>query len=56
MKSTEFLIKKFQVSYPDFKGPITPTESVTAQKKVIEGMTLEKTGAFLSHKGSKVWL
>jgi len=42
--------------YPDFTGPITATESVMAQKKVIEGITLEQSGSFLSHKGNKEWL
>ena len=50
------LIAKFQAAYPEFKGPITAAESVTAQKKVIEDITLEQTGLFLSHKGNKVWL
>jgi len=50
------LMQKFQVSYPEFKGPITAAESVAAQKKVIEGITLEQTGMFLSHKGNKEWL
>ncbi|RDW73404.1 NAD(P)-binding Rossmann-fold containing protein [Coleophoma cylindrospora] len=56
MKGLIVLIQKFQAVYPDFKGPITPAESVVAQKKVIEGITLEQTGSFLSHKGNKVWL
>ncbi|RDW87382.1 NAD(P)-binding Rossmann-fold containing protein-7 [Coleophoma crateriformis] len=56
MKVLMVLIQKFQVFYPDFKGPITAAESVAAQKNVIEGITLEQTGSFLSHKGNKEWL
>jgi hypothetical protein len=56
MKVVAMLIQKFQVFYPEFKGPITAAESVIAQKKVIESMTLEQTGLFLSHKGNKEWL
>jgi NAD(P)-dependent dehydrogenase (short-subunit alcohol dehydrogenase family) len=42
--------------YPNFKGPISPGESVPLQKKVIDNMTIENSGAFLSHLGSKEWL
>lgn len=50
------LFHKFQVAYPDFKGPITAAESIAAQKKIIEGITMAQTGLFLSHKGNKEWL
>lgn len=50
------LLQKAQAVYPDFKGPATAAESIAAQKKVIESLTLEQTGSFLSHKGTKVWL
>ena len=50
------LMQKFQDIYPHFKGPITAAESIAAQKKVIQDITLEQTGSFISHKGSKQWL
>lgn len=56
MKVITTLFQKFQIAYPDFKGPSTAAESIAAQKKVIEGVTLEQTGFFLSHKGNKEWL
>lgn len=56
MKVLMVLAQKFEVAYPDFRGPAPASESVAAQKKVIEGITLEQTGFFLSHKGNKVWL
>jgi NAD(P)-dependent dehydrogenase (short-subunit alcohol dehydrogenase family) len=49
-------MQKFQVAFPSFKGPITAAESIALQKKVIEDITLEQTGYFLSHKGNKEWL
>ena len=56
MKGIMVMMQKFQVSYPEFKGPITAAESIAAQKKIIESITLEQTGSFLSHKGNKEWL
>jgi len=47
---------KFSSLYPNFKGPITPAESVPLMKKVIDNMKIEDSGAFLSHLGSKEWL
>ncbi|KAF2470636.1 NAD(P)-binding protein [Lindgomyces ingoldianus] len=41
---------------PHFEGPISPETSVDLQLKVIEGMTLKDSGAFLSHLGTKKWL
>lgn len=56
MNGMKAIFQKFAAYYPDFKGPITAAESVAAQKKVIESITLEQTGSFLSHKGTKEWL
>lgn len=47
---------KFSKLYPNWKGPISPAESVSLTKKVIDNMTIEESGAFLSHFGSKEWL
>ncbi|KAJ6580833.1 hypothetical protein B0H19DRAFT_1251118 [Mycena capillaripes] len=42
---------------PDFKGPISPEESVKMQLEVINGWTVERSGAFVSHFGStERWL
>ncbi|KAJ7691584.1 hypothetical protein B0H17DRAFT_1062961 [Mycena rosella] len=41
---------------PDFKGPITPEESVKMQLEVINRWTVKDTGAFVSHFGNKQWL
>ena len=50
------LFKSLQNEYPRFQGPISPTESVLMQKKVIESFTPEQTGSFISHYGTKEWL
>ncbi|KFY06752.1 hypothetical protein V492_07783 [Pseudogymnoascus sp. VKM F-4246] len=47
---------EFARFYPNFKGPISPAESVPLMKNVIDNMTVEDSGAFLSHLGSKQWL
>ena len=47
------------VSYaPDFKGPITPEESVKAVRSVWEKASIEEGygGAFISHLGNKQWV
>ncbi|KIJ52470.1 hypothetical protein M422DRAFT_156847 [Sphaerobolus stellatus SS14] len=41
---------------PEFKGPLTPEESVSAQLQVIDGITLDATGGFISHHGNKNWV
>jgi NAD(P)-dependent dehydrogenase (short-subunit alcohol dehydrogenase family) len=50
------MFQKFQKLYPSWQGPFSAEESVAAQRKVIEGLTLEQSGEFLSHKGNKEWL
>lgn len=43
---------------PDFKGPITPEESVKMVRKVWENASVEagQGGAFISHFGNKQWV
>lgn len=36
--------------------PFMPIESVEAQKKIIDGLTIEDSGKFLSHLGNKQWM
>lgn len=50
------MVKKIQLGYPDFKGPITPKESVEAVLDVVNKATLKDTGVFISHKGNKEWV
>ncbi|KAK4503202.1 hypothetical protein PRZ48_006630 [Zasmidium cellare] len=42
---------------PDFKGPITPVQSVKYQLEVVDKATVETFGgSFVSHFGNKQWL
>ena len=50
------MLKAMQQVYPQFEGPISPAESVTHQRRVIEKITLEQSGELLSHWGNKKWL
>lgn len=50
------VMKKIQTRYPDFKGPVTPEESVKAVLHVVNEATLKDTGAFISHHGNKEWV
>ncbi len=58
MKSLNGMVTKFLEYAPHFKGPLTPEESVTAVRQVIENASIEKGngGDFLSHLGTKKWL
>lgn len=49
---------KFLKYAPDFKGPITPEQSVNAMRSVISDVSIEKGhgGDFLSHFGNKKFL
>ncbi|KAG2138714.1 uncharacterized protein EDB93DRAFT_714406 [Suillus bovinus] len=50
------MVERFKNVYPDFTGPIMPETSVRMQLEVINRMTIDDTGAFISHKGNKEWL
>lgn len=50
------IFQKLQKLDPDFKGPITPEESVRLQLQVINGATVKDTGTFISQHGNKQWL
>jgi len=57
MPVVQGLMKKFAVAAPNFKGPLTPEESVTHCRNVIENSTPEKDGgSFVSHLGSRSWM
>jgi hypothetical protein len=52
------LPQKFAKAYPNFRGPITPEESVARMLVVIDKAQTdnEYAGAFVSHFGNKTWL
>lgn len=41
---------------PDLEGPVSPEEAVAMHLKVIENLTLEQSGQFLSQFGNKTWI
>lgn len=52
----KMMTQVFRGYEPNFKGPITTEQSVKAQLKVINDITLKDSGEFLSHLGNKRWL
>jgi len=47
---------KFAKFAPDFKGPITPTESVGKMLAILDKTGPEMSGKFISHNGDRNWL
>ncbi|KAJ7762361.1 hypothetical protein DFH07DRAFT_739288 [Mycena maculata] len=56
LEEIKMLSKSLAKVAPDFKGPITPEESVKMCLKVINRWGVEETGTFVSHHGNKQWL
>ncbi|KAI1738245.1 hypothetical protein F4680DRAFT_467711 [Xylaria scruposa] len=56
--SMNVMMEKYYRYSPNFKGPITPKESIEAVLSVVENASIEKGdgGRFLSHFGNKQWL
>jgi hypothetical protein len=52
------MIAKFAEYAPGFKGPITPSESISKVLSVIDKASVENGdgGSFVSHLGNKQWL
>jgi len=46
----------FKKVYPHWQGPIEPAESVELCLGVLDKVTVDDTGAFLSHLGTREWL
>ncbi|KAF7347321.1 NAD(P)-binding protein [Mycena venus] len=56
LEEFKMLSKAVGKAAPDFKGPITPEESVKMQLELLNRWTVEETGAFVSHLGNKQWM
>ncbi|KAK5174545.1 uncharacterized protein LTR77_001626 [Saxophila tyrrhenica] len=57
IKGEQAMVAAFMKFAPDFKGPITPEESVNSMMEVVDKATVESMGgAFVSHHGDKNWL
>ncbi|KIM20145.1 hypothetical protein M408DRAFT_334115 [Serendipita vermifera MAFF 305830] len=52
----EPMMKKLKPLFPDFKGPLTPEQSVDMVLEVIDKTTMADSGTFVSHNGNKEWL
>jgi len=50
------MLKIIQAFKPDWKGPLSPAESVELQKQVIDKLTMAESGDFLLHFGNKTWI
>ena len=51
------MVAAFKRASPGWDGkPITPETSVKMMMKVINEVTVEDTGAFISHHGNQEWL
>ena len=49
--------QKFLQFAPDFKGPLTPKESIGMMRSVIDHATVEKEGGdYVSQHGNKQWI
>ncbi|KAJ7648355.1 hypothetical protein DFH06DRAFT_1423981 [Mycena polygramma] len=57
-ESEEFkaFVQALMKKLPGFSGPLTPEQSVQMMLDVIYRWTVEETGAFVSHHGTKEWL
>lgn len=58
MNAFNAMVSKFQVYAPEWKGAITPEESIKQVLAVIEKASIENgnAGEALSHLGNKRWL
>ncbi len=56
LESFLVLLDQFRSYAPEFKGPITPGESVKKQLAVMEKATMKDSGDFVSHHGNKIWI
>jgi len=56
MKKVPIFMAQFQKVYPEWNGFIQPDESVKSQRKVLDDLTIDQSGQFLSHRGNKQWL
>jgi hypothetical protein len=51
----KFFLDAFHKIDPTVEGPIPVAESVSEQLRVIQNLTVEDSGKFLTHHGNDVW-
>ncbi|KZT04733.1 NAD(P)-binding protein [Laetiporus sulphureus 93-53] len=57
IREYEIISEKIKNVYPDWEGkPLTPEQSVRMMLKVLSGLGMQDTGAFISHFGNKKWV
>lgn len=57
IKEMQPIMQDLLKKVPDFKGRISPQESVEMVMKVVDSWTVEDSGAFVSHFGNREkWL
>ncbi|KAF8204506.1 hypothetical protein K438DRAFT_1820020 [Mycena galopus ATCC 62051] len=56
LEEFKMMVKSVAKVAPDFKGPITPEQSVKMQLEVLNRWPVEESGAFVSHSGNKQWM
>ncbi|KAK7455790.1 hypothetical protein VKT23_010821 [Stygiomarasmius scandens] len=51
------MVIAFKRAYPDWTpNPMTPAESVNLMLGIIDNLTVEDSGKFVSHKNNREWL
>lgn len=55
LKEVMKLAASFKTRYPNWTGPVQPSESVAMMLKVIDNLKPEDSGKFLSHKVSLLY-
>ena len=51
----DMILSQFQKVDPDVKGMISVEQSVIDQLAVVNRVTMENTGKFVSHHGNRDW-
>jgi hypothetical protein len=56
MKEIMEMAAVFMTKYPNWKGPMTPAESVKLMIGIIDNLTVQDSGKFVSHNVSSLCL
>ncbi|THV04321.1 NAD(P)-binding protein [Dendrothele bispora CBS 962.96] len=57
MKEIMVMLGAFKKAYPDWTPvPVSPAESVCTMLGIIDNLTVEQSGKFVSHKNNREWL
>jgi len=56
MKEIMEMATTFMKKYPHWTGPISPAESVGMMIRIIDGLTVQDSGKFVSHKNNREFL